>query len=148
MMSNAGWLWSQYRGIGLHLELIWGTPSYFRLLRLHQSPYRLVTVFLGTLWSSIKQIKAPYVFDWEQEISLQTMQGIRPHLTTRGKSHGFSQVAAGTWGIFSSYGGDDPSNLVFVQQHQDSCLVTRDTSGISSRLGNAIPILLEVRWET
>ena len=26
---------------------------------------RLVTVFLGTRWSSIKQIKAPYVFDWE-----------------------------------------------------------------------------------
>ena len=27
------------------------------------------------------------------------------HLAARGKSHGFSPVAAGTWGIFSSYGG-------------------------------------------
>ena len=52
------------QGIGLHLELIWGTPIYFRFIRRHQCPSRLVTVFLGTLCSSIKQIKAPYVFDW------------------------------------------------------------------------------------
>ena len=32
-------------------------------------------------------------------------RGIGPHLTGRGKSHGFSRVATGTWGIFSSYGG-------------------------------------------
>ena len=86
-MWNAGWLWSQYRGIGLHLELIWGTPSYFRLLRLHQSPSRLVTVFLGTLWSSIKQIKALYLFDWEQEIALQAMQG------NPASSHGEGEVS-------------------------------------------------------
>ena len=30
---------------------------------------------------------------------------IGPHLVARGKSHGFSRVAAGTWGIFSSYDG-------------------------------------------
>ena len=33
-----------------------------------------MTVFLGTLWCSIKKIKAPYVFDWEYEIALHTMQ--------------------------------------------------------------------------
>ena len=32
--------------------------------------------------------------------------GIGPHLVARGKSHGFSRVAAGVWGIFSSYDGD------------------------------------------
>ena len=37
---------------------------------------------------------------------------------------------------------------MFVQLRQDSCLVTRDTSGISSRLGRAIWTLLEVRQET
>ena len=31
-------------------------------------------------------------------------RGIGPHLEENGKSHGFSRVAAGTWGIFSSYG--------------------------------------------
>ena len=30
---------------------------------------------------------------------------IGPHLVARGKSHGFSRVAAGTWRIFSSYDG-------------------------------------------
>ena len=75
-------------------------------------------------------------------------RGITPHLAVRGKSHGFSRVVAGTWVIFSSYGGDGPSKLVFVQRPQDSCLVMRDTSGISSRLGRAIGTLLEVRWET
>ena len=48
----------------------------------------------------------------------------------RRKSHDFSQVVAGTWGIFSSYGMGDPAKLVFVQRYQDSCLVMRDTSGI------------------
>ena len=32
----------------------------------------------------------------------------------RGKSHGFSRVAAGTWGIFSSYDGDAHSKREFV----------------------------------
>ena len=53
-----------------------------------------MTVLLGTLWSSIKQIEAPYMFDWENAIALDTMQGNWAHLTARGKSHGFSRVAA------------------------------------------------------
>ena len=32
-------------------------------------------------------------------------RGIWPHLVEIGKSHGYSRVAAGTWGIFSSYEG-------------------------------------------
>ena len=95
-MWNAGWLWSQYRGSGLHLQLIWGTPSYFQLLRLHQSPSRLVTVFLGTLWSSIKQIKARYVFDWEYGIALEALQGN----TTSSRDEG--EIS---W-FFSSCGGN------------------------------------------
>ena len=54
----------------------------------------------------------------------------------------------GTWGAFLSYGGDGHSKLVFVQLHQDFCLVTTDSSGISSRPGRAIWTLLEVRRET
>ena len=34
-----------------------------------------MTVLLGTLWSSIKQIEAPYVFDWENAIAVDTVQG-------------------------------------------------------------------------
>ena len=32
LMVNAGWIWSQWRGIRPHLELIWGTHSYFAML--------------------------------------------------------------------------------------------------------------------
>ena len=34
-----------------------------------------MTVFLGTLWCTIKKIEAPYVFNWEYEIALHEMQG-------------------------------------------------------------------------
>ena len=40
--------------------------------------------------------------------------GIGPQLVWRGKSHGFSRVASGTWGIFSSYDGDAHFKRVFV----------------------------------
>ena len=54
------------------------------------------------------------MFDWEHGIALHAMQGIRPLLVVRVKSHGFSRVEAGTWGIFSSYDGDEPSKLLVV----------------------------------
>ena len=82
------------------------------------------------------------------ELLCKQCRGIGPHLPAREKSHGFSRVAAGTWGIFSSYSRDDPSKLVFVQRCQDSCLVMRDTFGISTSLGRAIWTLLELRRET
>ena len=72
-------------------------------------------MLLGTLWSSIKQIEDPYVFDRENAISLTQCRGIGPHFAERGKSHEFSRVAAGTWGIFSSYSGDVHCKLEFVQ---------------------------------
>ena len=84
-------------------------------------------VFLGILFSSIRETEVPYVFDWEHGAPQHAMQGIRPHLATSGKSHEFSRVAAGTWDIFSSYGGDGHLKLGFVQRSQDSCLVLRDS---------------------
>ena len=50
------------------------------------------------------------------ELFCMHCQGIGPHLVVRGKSHGFSRIAGGTWVIISVYGGDGPSKLVFVQQ--------------------------------
>ena len=41
-------------------------------------------------------------------------RGIGPHIVARWKSHGFSRVAAGTWGIFSSYDGDVHSKRDFL----------------------------------
>ena len=74
-MGNRELLWSQCREIGLTLELIWATPRYFIFLQLHQCSSRLLRDFSGTLCSSVKQIKAPYLFDWQQGIALQAMQG-------------------------------------------------------------------------
>ena len=56
-------------------------------------------------------------------------RGIGPHLAARGRSHEFSRVAAGTWFIFSSYGGYGHLKVGFVQRSQDSSLVMTDTSG-------------------
>ena len=53
-----------------------------------------MTVLLGTLWSSIKEIEAPYVFDWENAIALDTVQG------NRAASRGERKVS---W-VFSSCG--------------------------------------------
>ena len=47
-------------------------------------------------------------------------RGIGPHLVARGKSHRFSRVAAGTWGIFSSY--DGLLELVSTIQQSDSAI--------------------------
>ena len=46
------------------------------------------------------------MFDLENAFALHAMQGNRASSRGEGKSHGFSGVAAGTWGIFSSYDGD------------------------------------------
>ena len=107
-----------------------GYTELFCIPEVHQCSSRFVTVFLGTLWCSIKKIEDPYVFDWEYGIALHAMQGIEPHFPARGMSHMISRVVAGTWCIFASYSGDGHSKLHFVQRSQDSCVVMRDTSRI------------------
>ena len=67
----------------------------------------LWTVLLGTLWSSIKQIEAPYVFDWENAISLDTMQRNRASSRREGNV---------SW-VFSSCG----RNLGYILELQRGC---------------------------
>ena len=74
--------------------------------------------------------------------------GIGPHRVARGKSHCFSLIVAGTWGIDLSYNGGGPSKLMFFHRSQDFFLVVKDTSVFSSRLGMAKGMSLEVRGET
>ena len=54
------------------------------------------------------------MFDWENSIALHAMQGNRASSRGKGKSHGFSRVAAGTWVIFSSYDRDALSFFFFL----------------------------------
>ena len=60
--------WASYR-----VDL--GYTELFCFPEVHQCSSRFVTVFLGTLFCSIKKIDAPYVFDWEYGIALHAMQG-------------------------------------------------------------------------
>ena len=55
------------------------------------------------------------MFNWEYDIALDEMQGNEASSPSEGYGHGISRVAAGTWGIFSSYSGDGHSKLHFVQ---------------------------------
>ena len=106
-----------------------------------------MTVFLETLWSSVKKIKAPYLFDGEHGIALPKMQGNRASSRSEGGVSWFFSSCGGSlvYNLELRRGG--PSKLEFVQERLNSCLVTRDSSGISLRLGRAIRMLLEVRQE-
>ena len=122
-MEPMHWKWASSR-----VDL--GYTELFCLPEVHQCSSRFVTVFLGTLWSSIKKIEAPYVFDWEYGIALHAMQGNRASFPSEGDvSYDFS-----SYGRILVYirelQRDGHSKLHFVQRSQDSCVVMRDTSGI------------------
>ena len=104
-----------------------------------------MTVFFGILFSSIREIEVLYVFNWEHGTAQHEMQGNRA--LSCGERDEFSRVAAGTWCIFSSYGGDGHLKLGFVQRRQDSCLNMTDTSGKYTMLGRKIQTLLKVSPE-
>ena len=57
-----------------------------------------MTVFLQTLCSSIKQIKPPYVFDWEHAIALHTMQGNEASSRVKGEVSWFCSSCSGNLG--------------------------------------------------
>ena len=107
-----------------------------------------MTVSLGTLWSSIKQDKAPYMFDGEHGIVVHPMQ------LNRASSHGDGEVS---W-FCSSCGGNTGYILELWRGKSFKarvCSATsgflpsyEDISGISLRLGRAIRTLLEVMRET
>ena len=68
-----------------------GYTELFCIPEVHQCSSRFVTVFLGTLWCSIKKIETPYVFDWENGIALHAMQGNLASFTSEGDvSYDFS----------------------------------------------------------
>ena len=84
---------------------------------------RLVRYFWGTLCSSIKQIEAPYVFDWEHGIALHAMQG------NRASSPGEGEVS---W-VFSSC----DRNLEYIPKlHREWPFQTRVCSATSGLLSS------------
>ena len=122
MMGNRELFWSQCRGIGLNLELIWATLRYFTFMRWHQCSSRLVRDFLGTLCTSVKPIKAPYLFHWEQGIALHAVQGNRvPSFSDRE-----------VWWFFSSCSGKLGCVLELRRGKSLKTFVCSATSGLLS----------------
>ena len=78
---------------------LWYTEI-FCFPEMHQCSCRFVTVFLGTLWCSIKKIEVPYVFDWENGIALHGMQGNRASFASEADvSYDFSSCGRNLWDI-------------------------------------------------
>ena len=48
-----------------------------------------------TLWSSVKQNKAPYVFNWEHGIALHAVQGNRASCLSEGEVSWFFSICGG-----------------------------------------------------
>ena len=68
-----------------------GYTELFCIPEVHQCSSRFVTVFLGTLWCSIKKTEATYKFDWEYGIALHSMQWNRASFPSEGDvSYDFS----------------------------------------------------------
>ena len=61
-----------------------GYTELFCIPEVHQCSSRFVTMFLGTLWCSIKKIESPYMFGWEYGIALHAMQGNRASFPSEG----------------------------------------------------------------
>ena len=61
-----------------------GYTELFCIPEVHEGSSRFVTVFLKTLWCSIKKIEVPYRFDWEYGIVLHSMQGNRASFPREG----------------------------------------------------------------
>ena len=76
-MEPMMWKWASSR-----VDL--GYTKVFCIPEVHQCLSRFVTVFLGTLWCSIKEIEAPYVFDWEYGVALHAMQGNQSSFPSEG----------------------------------------------------------------
>ena len=66
----------------------------FCIPEVHQCSSSFVTVFLGTLWCSIKKIETPHMFDWEYGMALHSMQGNRASFPSEGDvSYDFSSCS-------------------------------------------------------
>ena len=77
-----------------------GYTELFCIPELHQCSSRFVTVFLATLWCSVKKFESPYVFDWEHVIALHAMQGNRSSFPSEGDvSYDFSSCDRNLWYI-------------------------------------------------
>ena len=87
------------------------------------------TLFLGILFSSIREIEVPYVFDWEHGIPQHEMQGNRASSCSEAEvSLVFSSCGRHLEHILELRRGWQFETRV-VQRSQDTCLGMTDTAG-------------------
>ena len=103
---------------------------------------------MGTLWTSIKQIKAPFLLYWEHGIAQHAMQGNCASSVAEGEVTWIFSNCSRNLGYILELWRVGISILVFLQHRQHSCLVMMDTSAIYARLLRTIRTLLEVRSDT
>ena len=94
--ANAG-EWSSFQ-----LDL--GYTKLFHIPEVISVSFRLVRDVWGTLCSSVKQIKAPYLFDWEQGIALHAMQGNRASSLSEEEVSWFFSSCGGNLGYILELG--------------------------------------------
>ena len=146
-MWIAGCLWSQCKENWPHLNLILGTPSNFAFLWWHQCSSRLVTVLLGTLWSLIKQIEAPYLFDWENAIALDTLPGYQASSRREGNVSWVFSSCGRNLGYILELQRWYPFETLVCSLKSGTCLGMSNNSWMYTRRGRKIQTLLEVKWE-
>ena len=130
MMWITGWLWSQCKGNWPHLNLTMGTPSNFPFRGGHQCSSRLVTVMLGPLWSSLRQIESHYVFDWENAIALDTMLGNRASSRRERKVSWVFSSCGKNLGYILELQQGCPFETLVCSLKSGTCLGMRDNSGM------------------
>ena len=88
------------------------------------------------------------MFNWQYDIALQEMHGNQASFPSEGYvSWDFSSCGRNVGYILELQWGW-PFETPLCSAKSGPCLVTMDTSGISTRLERIIQMLLEVRWET
>ena len=107
-----------------------GYTELFCIPEVHQCSSCFVTVFLGTLWCSIKKIEAPYVFDWANGIALHAMQGNRASFSSEGDvSYDFLSCGR-KLGYIRELQRGWPFETPLCSGKSGLFVVMRDTSGI------------------
>ena len=89
---NHGIAIEQMKGKWASSRVDLGYTELFCIPEVHQCSSLFVTVFLGTLWCSIKKIEFPFLFAWEYGVALHAMQVNRASFPSEGNvSYDFSR---------------------------------------------------------
>ena len=85
---------------------------------------------VGDSLCSIKQIEAPYMFDWENAIALNTLQGNRASSRREGNVSGVFSSCGRNLGYILELQRGCPFETLVCSLKSGTCLGMRDNSGM------------------